>query len=75
MLAVTRLASIRTYSLQFSGVTGLLADFPTDMLDIPTSLSIVAVGNGFRLHPMSLKALSCLLAWVSEKANNWVWAS
>lgn len=70
-----RLASVRTYSLRFPGVTGLLADFLTNMLGIPTYLSVEDVWNGFRLHPMSLEAVSCLLVWVSEKANNWVGAS
>lgn len=70
-----RLASVRTYSLQFPGVTGLLADFLTNMLGIPTYVSVGDVWNGFSLHPMSLQALSCLLVWVSEKANNWVGAS
>lgn len=70
-----RLASVRTYSLQFPGVTGLLADFLTNMLGIPTYVSVGEVWNDFSLHPMSLEGLSCLLVWVSEKANNWVGAS
>lgn len=47
-----RLASVRTYSLQFPDVTGLLADFLTNMLGIPTYVSIGDVWNGFRLHPI-----------------------
>lgn len=70
-----RLASVRTCRLQFSCVTGDLADFPRNMLHIPTHLSVVDVWNGFRSHPRNLKALFCQPVWVSEETNNWAWAS